>query len=126
MMHMGALPMIGHYQPKKFIHIVLDNEAYETTGNQNTISAKVDFEGIAKSSGYRSTYSVSDPEKLKTILPKLLNESGPVLIRVKINRIETKGIPRITTKYAAPQITEAFKQGVDQDSLVGHKHGSKS
>ena len=112
LMHMGAMPMIGYYKPKRFIHIVLDNESYETTEDQDTISANVDFEGIAKASGYHQAHNVTEPAQLRAILPRLLDQRGPILLRIKINRVETKGVPRITTKYSAPQIAEAFKHAI--------------
>ena len=113
MMHMGSIPMIGHYKPENFIHIVLDNESYETTGDQDTISAHVDFEQIAKASGYHKTHSVSEAAELRALMSGNLNPGGPVLIRVKINRQETKGVPRITTRHSAPQITRAFKEAAN-------------
>lgn len=109
MMHMGAAPMVGHYKPQKLIHIVLDNESYETTGDQDTISSNVDFEGIAKASGYLEAHNVTEPDQLRQALPKLFKRQGPILLRIKINRTETKSVPRITTKYSAPQIAETFK-----------------
>lgn len=118
MMHMGSIPMIGHCQPKKFIHIVLDNESYETTGDQDTISSNVDFEQIAKASGYCQTHTVSNAAQLRAALSEDLDHPGPILIRVKINRFETKGVPRITTRHSAPQITQAFREAANQEKLI--------
>ncbi len=35
---MGTLATIGHYKPKNLVHIIIDNGAYESTGNQPTVS----------------------------------------------------------------------------------------
>jgi thiamine pyrophosphate-dependent acetolactate synthase large subunit-like protein len=51
LMNMGSLALIGATQPQNFVHIVFDNEAYGSTGNQRSISAQVALEDIARSSG---------------------------------------------------------------------------
>ena len=43
LMHMGALATIGHCLPRNLIHVVLDNQAYESTGGQPTTSAAVEL-----------------------------------------------------------------------------------
>ena len=109
MMHMGTTSTIGYYKPKKFIHLVIDNESYETTGDQDTTSTTTDFESIAKSCGYKKSFLIKNADELQKELPSLLAQEGPVLARIKVNRIPTEAIPRITTKYRSPQIAEGFK-----------------
>lgn len=121
LMHLGALSAVGHYQPERFYHFILDNEAYESTGNQDTVSPTADFAMIAQACDYRATWNVSDSGQLRSVLPDILNQKGPVLLRIKINRIETKEIPRITTCYTAPEITESFKQFIQSSDLVKPK-----
>ena len=52
LMSLGTLPLIATEGPDNLFHIILDNEAYESTGIQPSISSKVDLDEIAKSSGY--------------------------------------------------------------------------
>ncbi len=108
LMHMGILSTIGHYRPKNVVHIVLDNEAYETTGNQDTTSSTTDFAAVAKSCGYSTVTTVVTKEMLKKSLRSCGKGIGPHFIRIKINRIPTEKIPRITTKYTSSQITKNF------------------
>ncbi len=112
LMHLGAVSTIGHYQPEHFYHLVLDNEAYETTGNQDTTSSTVDFEMIAKACGYRMTRKVAEVSELRNTLRDFFTQKGPALLHIKVNRIETKDIPRITTRYSAPQISRSFHESV--------------
>lgn len=112
LMHMGVVSAIGHYQPENFVHIVLDNESYESTGNQKTTSATTDFEAVAKAAGYRSVENVADPKALKRTLKSFLVTKGPSLLRVKINSLETKDIPRITARYTSTEITQNFIQNL--------------
>lgn len=112
LMHMGILSSVGFYRPVNFYHIVLDNESYETTGDQDTTSSTTDLVTIAKASGYRTAQEAITEEELRSSLKPLLHQDGPVFLRVKINREPTSGIPRITTKYTAQQITENFKKAL--------------
>jgi len=109
LMHLGVLSSVGHYKPKNFYHIVLDNESYETTGDQDTTSKTTDIVQVAKACGYRNTGEISTEDELKSQLPLVLASDGPVLIRVKVNRLPSSHIPRITTKYRAQDITRQFR-----------------
>jgi len=114
LMHMGIVSSIGHYGPKNLVHLVVDNESYETTGDQNTTSVSTDFEAIAKACGYRAAVCFKEQTSLRQSLPHWLRQDGPVLVRIKVNRQETKDIPRITTRYTAAQIAESFKNFVEK------------
>jgi len=109
LMHLGILSSIGHYHPENLYHIVLDNESYETTGNQDTTSSSTDLEAMARASGYQMAKSVASGEELKAVLQRMLNHKGPAFLRVKINRLPTPDIPRITSKYTSQQIADQFR-----------------
>ncbi len=109
LMHLGVLSSIGHYQPKNLYHVVLDNEAYETTGNQDTTSSTTDLEAMALAAGYAEVKTVRNGEELKKTFQKMLKSQGPSFLRVKINRLATESIPRISSKYNSSQIAQQFK-----------------
>lgn len=109
LMHMGILSSIGHYRPKNLYHVVLDNESYETTGDQDTTSATTDFKAVAGACGYRAAEDASTENEIRTKLKNILGKEGPAFLRVKINRLPTDGIPRISTKYTSRQIAENFR-----------------
>lgn len=109
LMHLGVLSSVGHYLPSNFYHVVLDNEAYETTGDQDTTSTTTDFETMAAAAGYRQTGHAQDEPGLREAFKRMLAQKGPALLRVKINRLPTDKIPRISTKYDSPQIAESFR-----------------
>lgn len=112
LMHLGVLSAVGHRAPKNFYHVVLDNEAYETTGNQDTTSSSADLEMIARGAGYRGTKTVSTADDLRRTFKDMLQNSGPFFLRVKINRVPTDDIPRISSKHSSSQITERFEAGL--------------
>ncbi len=109
LMHMGVLSSIGHYKPSNFYHIILDNESYETTGDQDTTSPTTNLAAVAKACGYRAAAEASSGEELAQKLKLLLKEGGPAFLRVKINRIPTLDIPRISSKYSSDKIALNFK-----------------
>ena len=112
LMHMGALSSVGHYKPKNFYHILLDNESYETTGDQDTTSPTTDLKAVAKACGYRYSEEAVTENEIKDRLKAMFKSEGPGLLRVKINRTPTLDIPRISTKYTSERIAENFKESL--------------
>lgn len=112
LMHMGILSTIGHYAPPNLHHVVLDNESYETTGDQDTTSAGTDFAQIARSCGYRVAAQAVSEKELKEELGRLLREKGPNFLRVKINRLPTENVARISSRYTSVEIAANFKKAL--------------
>ncbi|MDP3920770.1 MAG: phosphonopyruvate decarboxylase [Candidatus Omnitrophota bacterium] len=110
LMHLGILSSIGHYRPKNFYHIVLDNEAYESTGGQDTTSASSDLCAVAHACGYVWTKETSTADELKRSLEELKGIEGPCFLRVKINRIATPDVPRISGKHSSRDIASHFSE----------------
>ena len=52
LMRMGNLATLGAYRPPNLLHVVLDNEAHDSTGAQATVSASTDFAALAAACGY--------------------------------------------------------------------------
>ena len=115
-MHLGALSSVGHYKPSNFYHIVLDNEAYETTGNQDTTSASTDLKAVAIACGYAHAQEAKTAEELKDRLKGMLSSKGPSFLRVKINRLATEDIPRISSKHSSSQIAKNFSEELAKKS----------
>jgi sulfopyruvate decarboxylase subunit beta len=46
--------------PKNLVHLVAQNDTYEANGSQPIPNPKIDFAGIARSSGYVAAYDFSD------------------------------------------------------------------
>lgn len=94
LMNMGVMPVVGALSADNFFHFVFDNSCYGSTGNQPTVSSRVDFVKLARGAGYRRIYSVSVPAKLKT-LTRLLANRGPVLLHIKVEKYADKCAPRM-------------------------------
>ena len=84
LMKMGTLATIGYYAPSPFVHVIIDNEAHESTGGQATVSSGIDFATIAAGCGYRSTWRVDSPEALADAVREAARRDGPNLVHVKV------------------------------------------
>jgi phosphonopyruvate decarboxylase len=93
LMRMGALAVIGRERPRNFVHIVLDNGRYESTGNQATVSSSVDLPAVALACGYETSLDTADAEELFRIVEKHRNDSL-VFARARIVSGVPDNLPR--------------------------------
>lgn len=95
LMKMGTIATVGSYAPKRFVHILIDNGAYESTGGQCTSSSIVNWKKLFQAVGYQSIISINSKTKLSK-----LNFSGlesPSAIIVKVVPGSRKDLGRPTT-----------------------------
>ena len=90
------------------MHIILDNEAHDSTGGQATVSQTVDFARIAAASGYRSVFSAERSEDLDACLAEMRSSPGPSLLHLKIRPGSPEKLGRPTVK--PPAIKERFME----------------
>ncbi len=83
--NIGNLVSIAYWAPENFIHIVLDNGAYESCSGEASFAPVAKFAEAAALFGYRRTFVVDAVDTLVQLVPGLLRQSGPVLVHVKIN-----------------------------------------
>ncbi len=83
LMDLGTLANIAAAKVKNLIHIVLDNQTYQSTGDQPTISRQVSLEKVALACGYRKVFKINDTSRLAALMSNL-PESGPVFILIKV------------------------------------------
>ena len=84
-MNMGILATIAGKKPANFVHILLDNECYATTGGQPVPNAQeINYAGMAKEAGYTSAYNYDNLEDFATNIGQIMRETGPVFVGVKV------------------------------------------
>lgn len=97
LMKMGNMTTIGLNQPKNLLHILLDNNVHDSTGQQLTNATNVNFANIALSCGYKKVYSIDNLNDFSKVFKKNLPNSikGPSFIHIKIKKgsIENLGRP---------------------------------
>lgn len=108
LMKMGTLATVGHDQPERLMHIILDNETHDSTGGQTTVSTTVDFARIAAAANYRNVFSAARGEDLDACLAEMFAARGPSLLHLKIRTGSPGKLGRPTVK--PPAIKERFMQ----------------
>lgn len=85
LMGLGALSTIAEKRPANFYHFMLDNECYATTGGQPVPNAQhVDYELLAKGSGYPATHAFDALEDFSNAIEGILSRPGPVFVSLKV------------------------------------------
>ena len=110
LMSMGTLAMISAEAPNNLVHVVIDNEVYESTGKQRSISNAVPLEQVAKSAGYRQAVRVDKKEEIKPAFEKLMNSDGPVFLLIKVEPCFDRKTGRVT--HTPEEITERFMKSL--------------
>ncbi len=96
LMKMGTLATIGNYQPKNFIHVIIDNESYESTGAQPSVSAHVSWKSILKGAGYKTISVVTEKAQLKKIEFSHLKKPAAIVVKVHPGSRKNLGRPTST------------------------------
>ena len=112
LMSLGTLPLIATESPNNLVHVILDNESYESTGGQPSISSKLDLAEVGRSCGYRNAARVDELEGLEGALLECGTGPGPYLILVKAGVAPVKGIPRVS--HTPTEIRDRFRSCVQR------------
>jgi len=85
LMQLGSLATIAGAQPLNFYHFLFHNGVYETSGSQQIpAEGRIDFSGLARAAGYRASHRFDDLEELRSGLPALLRQQGPMFIELRV------------------------------------------
>lgn len=108
LMKLGALATIGLQQPKKFLHVLLDNGVHDSTGGQATASSVTDFASVGAACNYASSYRVEEEGDLRAAAGELRASDGPALLHVRIKPGSPKDLGRPTVK--PPEVKARFME----------------
>jgi phosphonopyruvate decarboxylase len=97
LMHMGSMPVISSYKPQRFVHVLLNNGSHESVGGQATSANQVNFEKLAAAVGYAGYAQAHDAPSLQHAWQSLCEQTGPVLLEVKIKNGSRDDLGRPTT-----------------------------
>ena len=111
LMKMGNFTTIGANQPLNLIHILLDNNVHDSTGQQLTNASTVDFTSVAISCGYKISYLVNNLNGFERSLKESLKKKGPIFINVKIKpgSINNLGRPTVSPNKVARRFQNFLK-----------------
>jgi len=107
LMGMGVLASIADAAPKNFFHVVLDNEAHGSTGDQRTITERVHLEEIARACGYGWSKRADDEATLDALAKELFSRPGPAMLLAKVDKGNVPGIARVA--LTPPEIARRMR-----------------
>jgi len=107
LMNMGALASVAASGASNFFHVVFDNAAHGSTGNQRTVSDRVPLERVADAAGYRRAQRVAGHAAVDAALAKFFVADGPAMLLVEVEKGNQPGIGRI--EVAPQQLTARFR-----------------
>ena len=110
LMKLGNFATIGHEQPHRFVHVVLNNGTHDSTGGQHTSASNVDFAAVAVACGYRSGTRVDDASALAAAVSRAAEAPGPHLVEVGIRPGTPSGTGRPT--LTPRQVIDRFRAAV--------------
>lgn len=109
LMRLGALATVGYYQPKNFLHVLLDNETHESTGGQSTVSHSLDFKKIAVGCGYKNVLQPTSLSELGQIVNKNHDELTFCYVRTEEGVMNEIPRPSISPKEVAIRFRNHIK-----------------
>jgi thiamine pyrophosphate-dependent acetolactate synthase large subunit-like protein len=118
LMSLGAFPLIATCRPSNFIHVVLDNETYESTGGQPTISATVDLAALAQAAGYASVWRVSDHRSLANALQAAMDSRVLTFILAKVTGRAAESLGRVS--LTPEELKLRFFQAITRGGTASH------
>ena len=107
-MNLGIVAAVGELKPANFLHVVLDNGVYNTTGGQPTSAGVVDLAKVAKAAGYRSIGTASNRSGLRRAARRMLRGRGPSMLVLKVKPGPNPDLVRI--KLTPEQIKRQFRR----------------
>lgn len=108
LMRLGALPVIARYAPANLLHVVLDNQCYESTGKQEAVSTHVDFVELAAAAGCRRAVYLHDLAELEDCIRTWKREKGLTFACLRIAAGVRADLPR--PALTPVQVKERFRR----------------
>ena len=101
LMTLGTLVTIAASEARNLVLFVLENGAYEITGNQPIPGfRRIDFAGLARAAGFPRVYDIALPGDFEVVLPKILSADGPIFVGVRMGRGSEVPISRSSREAA--------------------------
>jgi phosphonopyruvate decarboxylase len=94
LMKMGTLATIGYYQPQEFLHICFDNESYESTGGQKTVSTVARLDEVARSCKYARAEMVQTAEDIHRFIQGWNRNPELSFLHIKVRTETDPGLGR--------------------------------
>jgi thiamine pyrophosphate-dependent acetolactate synthase large subunit-like protein len=108
LMGLSGFPVASSAARGSFVHLVLDNGVYESTGGQQNLSFQVDFLQVAHGVGYEAAYRAEDTGSLASLLEHTLGQTQRTFLHVPTGTKDGIIHPRVP--YHPNQIAQRFRE----------------
>lgn len=98
LMRMGSMATNAAWSPPNLVHILLDNNAHDSTGGQGTVSHNVDFVEVAAAVGYARALYAHSAAQLREMLQQWSEQPGLTFIYLKIEKGKKENLGRPKVK----------------------------
>ena len=111
LMSMGTLAMIAAAAPKNLLHVVIDNEAYESTGNQRSLSNSVSLKKLPKALDTFKQKRSQTKINIREAFQELMEKDGPSFLLIKVEPSFDKSTGRV--HHTPEEITARFMKSLN-------------
>ena len=109
LMQLGSLGTVATTAPKNLAIVVFDNQMYQITGSQKTLTAStVDLVAMAKGAGLKQSEWARDEKDFEALVDRALKGDGPWFIGAKIDGAKPAGV----TERDPAKIRSRFMEGI--------------
>ncbi|MBS2013702.1 MAG: phosphonopyruvate decarboxylase [Deltaproteobacteria bacterium] len=108
LMRLGALATLAYERPANLVHVLLDNEAHESTGGQSTVSHSMDLAGVAKSCGYENVSRLYTAEDLEAAVKDRTPGLRFVSLKTRHGVPDDLPRPKVTPREVAGRIKKTL------------------
>lgn len=98
LMRMGSFATNAYYQPANLLHVLLDNNAHDSTGGQATVSHIVDFAAFGASVSYPTSMKLNTLDELQNAVKKWKDSGDLTFIHFQISQGSPAELGRPTVK----------------------------
>ncbi len=116
LMRMGGSAVLAAYRPANIVHVLLDNNAHDSTGGQKTVSDKIDFPAFAESVGYESVVDAADLDQLRSSIAEGLDNRRLTFVYMQIAPGAKKDLGR--PKVKPPEVRQRFMSFVGSTGVA--------
>ena len=109
LMRMGCLATIGYERPKNLVHVLLDNEAHDSTGTQSTVTHSVDLSTCARACGYPDVQRVATADDLEKALVDRTDGLRFLHVKTKPGAPADLPRPKVTPREVASRLRDHLK-----------------
>ena len=96
LMHLGSIKTAGTFANKNFKYVLLNNNAHDSVGGQQTFAHLINFKKLSESLGFKNFISITNKKNLKNKIKKFLSNKSPNFLEVKVSNSKNKKLPRPT------------------------------